>query len=87
MGGKGLTVHFTLISDYFASTVNFIVEVFPALIIFTAMFHEPDMEKADPAGHSTTIFGILAIEDMPALPPDPVYRELAIEAVSLIGIC
>ncbi|MFZ1990083.1 MAG: hypothetical protein WAW96_09975 [Alphaproteobacteria bacterium] len=48
-------------------------------------FYEPEMEKTDPEGHSTTIFGILAIEDLPALPPDPLYRELAIEQVSLIS--
>ena len=47
-------------------------------------FYEPETERADPAGHSTTIFGILAIENLPALPPDPLYRELAIERVSLV---
>jgi len=47
-------------------------------------FFEPEIEKTDPEGHSTTIFGILAIEDMPALPPDPLYRELAVEGLSLI---
>lgn len=47
-------------------------------------FHEPELENQEPAGHSTTIFGILAIEDLPSLPPDPLFRELAIERLSLI---
>ena len=49
-------------------------------------FFEAEMEKADPQSHSTTIFGILAIEDLPALPPDPLHRELAIEQMSFIGL-
>jgi hypothetical protein len=47
-------------------------------------FHEPELENQEPAGHSTTIFGILAIEDLPSLPPDPLFRELAIERLSFI---
>jgi len=45
-------------------------------------FYEPDLDQS---GHSTTIFGILAIQNLPALPPDPIYRELEIERLVLLA--
>ncbi len=48
-------------------------------------FHESALENQGPEAHSTTIFGILAIEDLPSLPPEPLYREVAIERVSFIS--
>lgn len=46
-------------------------------------FHEP--ENQAPAAYSTTIFGILAIEDLPALPPEALYRELSVERLTFIS--
>lgn len=49
-------------------------------------FHEHELDNQGAGIHSTTIFGMLAIENLPALPPEPPHRALTVERVSLISI-
>lgn len=48
-------------------------------------FHEPELENQDPQAYTTTIFGMLAINGLPVLPPASPHRELLIERLSFLS--